>query len=202
MHMCPIGMRYWAVLKWHCSHSHTVPLPPSVTVKLHAVTLPPLLFLHSLFCLDRSISLSPTLVAQVLINWRHLLRLYKGHPALLMWAMGNEPNLAGSEYTFATKMDEFFRFVGKAAAVRDHEENEMNGYHPHPIMVPLADTNFPYLVEKFDYSGVDVWGVQPYRGNTFGDLFTSYKSSTPLLVRLHACNHSRQWICFAGFGEW
>jgi hypothetical protein len=50
-----------------------------------------------------------------LANWRHLVRSYKDHPALLMWAIGNEPNLAGSEHTFATKLDEFFRFVGKVS---------------------------------------------------------------------------------------
>ena len=34
----------------------------------------------------------------------------------------------------------------------------------------------------FDAAAHDVWGVQPYRGATFGDLFRAYVSAKPLLV--------------------
>ena len=55
-------------------------------------------------------------------------------------------------------------------------------YHPHPILVPMADRSFADDVRKYNTAAHDVWGVQPYRGATFGDLFRTYISEKPLLV--------------------
>jgi hypothetical protein len=70
--------------------------------------------------------------------------------------------------------------ASQAAAVRDQEEPRDGGAFPHPILVPLADTNFHEVVRSYDYARVDVWGVQPYRGTTFTDLFEEYVSNKPL----------------------
>ena len=64
---------------------------------------------------------------------------------------------------------------------RDDEETKA-GYYPHPLMVPLADTNFNQIVADYSTAAHDVWGVQPYRGATFGDLFRTFISEKPLLV--------------------
>ena len=95
-----------------------------------------------------------------------------------MWAIGNEPNLGGYDFSFATIIAQFFRFVNKAAVIRDEEEGDT----PHPLMVPMADDNFQSLTETYDYAKLDIWGVQPYRGTSFGDLFSQYKSAKPLLI--------------------
>ena len=49
-------------------------------------------------------------------------------------------------------------------------------------MIPLADYEFETIVVDYDVSYHDVWGIQPYRGETFGNLFSSYVSDKPLIV--------------------
>ena len=48
--------------------------------------------------------------------------------------------------------------------------------------MPLADFNFNEIVASYSTAAHDVWGVQPYRGGTFGDLFKTFISEKPLLV--------------------
>eukprot|EP01079_Euglenida_sp_SAG-EU17-18_P004284 gene4284-4571_t len=45
------------------------------------------------------------------VNFRHMVRQYKRFPAVLMWAIGNEPNLPDNPYSFANMMSEYFSFV-------------------------------------------------------------------------------------------
>ena len=122
------------------------------------------------------------ITSQVIDNFRHMLRVNKGHPTILMWAISNEPNAVDHESSFSDNLASFFQFLERLKRVRDDEE-EFGGYHPHPLLVPMADTSsFPAEVKAYDYAEHDVWGVQPYRGSTFGNLFQSYVSRKPLLV--------------------
>lgn len=114
-------------------------------------------------------------------NFRHTLRQNKGHPAVLMWAIGLEPNDPENPASFSEDLDMFFDFQEHIKNVRDDEEFA-SGYYPHPIMIPLADYEFETIVVDYDVSYHDVWGIQPYRGETFGNLFSSYVSDKPLIV--------------------
>ena len=72
----------------------------------------------------------------VLRNFRHTVRAYKGHPAVLMWAISNEPNDEGNpdSYASARRLGDFFHFLRRLAEVRDDEEG-FGQYHPHPMLV-------------------------------------------------------------------
>ena len=123
-------------------------------------------------------------IIQALKNFRHTVRMVKGHPAVLMWAISNEPNHATSAYSYqaAGTLSEFFSFLEKIKDVRDDEEN-FGDYKKHPLIVPMADQgNFPSEVKAYDYASFDIWGIQPYRGDSFGTLFDEYVSEKPLLV--------------------
>ena len=66
--------------------------------------------------------------------------------------------------------------------MRDDEES-FGPYFPHPLLVPMADENsWATEVATYDHARHEVWGVQAYRGSSFGDLFSSYSSDKPLLV--------------------
>ena len=123
-------------------------------------------------------------IEAALHNFRHTIRMVKGHPAVLMWAVGNEPNHAGhaNSYAAAGTLGDYFDFLWRVAEVRDDEEG-FGEYHPHPLLVPMADIGtFVEEVAQYDYATFDVWGIQPYRGDTFTDLFDTYVSEKPLLV--------------------
>ena len=101
-----------------------------------------------------------TIVSEVLANFRHVVRVNKGHPAILMYAIGNEPNSPDDPASFSDSLGSFFQFMEQLKRVRDDEEG-FGDYYPHPIMVPMADTNtFAEEVVTYDYAEHEVWGVQ------------------------------------------
>ena len=51
-------------------------------------------------------------------NFRHLVRQEKGHPAILMWAIGNEPNHPDADYSFYSDLSRFFSFMEHIRRVR------------------------------------------------------------------------------------
>eukprot|EP00668_Euglena_longa_P002959 GGOE01003456.1.p1 GENE.GGOE01003456.1~~GGOE01003456.1.p1 ORF type:complete len:3098 (-),score=946.50 GGOE01003456.1:364-9156(-) len=111
-------------------------------------------------------------------NFRLMIRRHKRHPAILMWAIANEPNTASN---FQSQLSSYFDVVNSLATIRDEEESA-SGYKKHPILIPMADSDFATSVTTYDTGSFDVWGVQPYRGSSFGALFEEYVSSKPLLV--------------------
>ena len=133
--------------------------------------------------LYRDLSAEDTM-AEALKNFRHMVRKYKGFPAILMWAISNEPNSqsTGDSYAAASALGRFFHFLGALAEVRDDEEG-FGPYHPHPLLVPMADEgSWATEVALYDTAKHDVWGAQAYRGSSFGDLFSRFRSTKPLLV--------------------
>ena len=122
-----------------------------------------------------------TTLELALSNFRHVVRTNKGHPAILMWAIGLEPNDPARPSSYSDNLAMFFDFMEPLRHVRDDEETAA-GYHPHPLMVPLADFEFSKIVADYDKAHHEVWGVQPYRGETFGDLYRSFISAKPLVV--------------------
>ena len=120
-------------------------------------------------------------VEACMANFRHVLRQNKGHPAVLMWAVGLEPNDPGRTSSYSRDLGMYFDFIENLRQVRDDEETTAN-YYPHPLLVPLADFDFMRIVRDYNTAQHDVWGVQPYRGDTFGDLFRDFISEKPLLV--------------------
>ena len=86
------------------------------------------------------------------------------------------------------------QFLEQIKRVRDDEEG-FGDYHPHPLMVPMADTaTFAMEVATYDFADHEIWGVQSYRGASFGDLFQSFVSTKPLIVSEYGMDAYRDII--------
>ncbi|MFH0879000.1 MAG: hypothetical protein V2A34_04750, partial [Lentisphaerota bacterium] len=118
-------------------------------------------------------------------RFRNQVAAYKSYPAVLMWALGNELNSAaiyGGNPDAGGNLTNFFSLVNELAAEAHAEE----GTNAHPVTVPLADENVIQTISAFNslVTNLDVWSIQPYRGGTFGTLFSQYAaaSTKPLVL--------------------
>ena len=108
---------------------------------------------------------------------------YKNHPAILMWSLGSEWNIKQSDgYYFGkfSTMREAADATQKAAALiktldANHPVSTIYGIDFDVDRLPLTD--MPSWVNTVCTS-VDVWGLNVYRGDTFGNLFSAWKSIT------------------------
>lgn len=101
-------------------------------------------------------------------------RALKGHPAILMWSLGNEWNYNGL-YVNLSEADAQARIADVAAALRAEDPS-------HPIAtvygeLPPADT-------VAALADIDVWGINVYRGIGFDTLFADWaaRSDKPMFV--------------------
>lgn len=108
-------------------------------------------------------------------RYLQVVNAYKDHPAILMWAIGNEWNI--NKFYGYTNVNEATAAVNQAAgsikAVDSH----------HPISSVLGDvfetSDASIWIIKNAVSGcpnVDIWGINVYRGSSFGNLFLQWKS--------------------------
>lgn len=115
----------------------------------------------------------PSLRNNYLQQFSNMVARHKDHPAILMWAFGNEVN------NFTPNKDAWFSLLNEAAAVAHNEEGEI--FHP----VTTANLEVADIL-TYDSSvpNLDVWGINVYRGPSFGDLFSTYEaaSSKPLVL--------------------
>eukprot|EP00437_Effrenium_voratum_P002644 CAMPEP_0181421910 /NCGR_PEP_ID=MMETSP1110-20121109/13338_1 /TAXON_ID=174948 /ORGANISM="Symbiodinium sp., Strain CCMP421" /LENGTH=751 /DNA_ID=CAMNT_0023544983 /DNA_START=24 /DNA_END=2279 /DNA_ORIENTATION=+ len=93
----------------------------------------------------------------------------KDHPAILMWSIGNEWNYNGL-YVGSSFFDSVGKIRDVARVIRRHDTS-------HPIASIFGD------VQKLDQAAdslpeIDVWGINAYRGISFGDLFQSFDKAT------------------------
>ena len=98
----------------------------------------------------------------------------KDHPGLLMYSLGNEWNYNG---LYASRSP-----AEAAAAVRTASE-AIRTVDPHcPIATIYGEVPTAALVESLPC--IDVWGLNVYRSDTFGDLFGAWEgiSTKPLFL--------------------
>ncbi|MFE8601166.1 glycoside hydrolase family 2 TIM barrel-domain containing protein [Archangium violaceum] len=88
----------------------------------------------------------------------------KNHPAILMWSLGNEWNYNGL-YTGMSFNDSMVRLNQIAAAIKAIDKT-------HPIVTVYGEMPSRNTIEGMP--DVDVWGLNMYRGITFGDAFDKW----------------------------
>ncbi|HVO33874.1 MAG TPA: IPT/TIG domain-containing protein [Elusimicrobiota bacterium] len=111
------------------------------------------------------------------------------HPAILMWALGNEWNLNNLYGTYPNISSATSAIQSAALAVKNVDSN-------HPVSSSLGDiftvdttnpclagipqgtpnTDIPTIVAAV--TAVDIWGLNVYRGMSFGSLFQQWTAAT------------------------
>lgn len=115
---------------------------------------------------------------------------YKDHPAVLMWMLGNELNLAcdvGAVDCVNWRGTPWYNFLESlATAVKAADPNHPVGTAEGEIPGSVNYNVGRAAVQANDaaLAHVDIWGVNAYRGTSFGGLFQALTSSTtkPILV--------------------
>lgn len=116
-------------------------------------------------------------------RYLNIVTLFKDHPAILMWSLGNEWNMGNLYYGYGS--------VHEAAIATNTAAQNIKSSDPnHPVSSCLgdrftdSDTNntISSIIATCPY--VDLWGLNIYRGATFGNLFTQWAAITskPLYV--------------------
>lgn len=105
---------------------------------------------------------------------------YKNHPAILMWMLGSEWNI--NHYFQPNK----FPSVLDAALATEHAAKRIKMLDAnHPVATSYGEIDIPAdglrLADTLNYvqnicTSVDVWSLNIYRGNTFGNLFSQWAS--------------------------
>ena len=88
------------------------------------------------------------------------------HPAILMWLIGNEWNYNG--FYVGLGFDASVELVREAAAIVKREDPTR------PVGTVYGEVPSRQLVADLD--GIDVWGLNVYRGISFGGLFDDWGS--------------------------
>jgi hypothetical protein len=98
----------------------------------------------------------------------------KNHRAILMWSIGNEWNYNGL-YVSMSAADAQARLNEVATLIRAADTT-------HPIATVYGEVPSKAVVDGMP--NVQVWGINSYRGISFGDLFTKWQavSSKPLFI--------------------
>ncbi|KYK27273.1 hypothetical protein AYK26_04010 [Euryarchaeota archaeon SM23-78] len=107
---------------------------------------------------------------------------FKDHPAVLVWALGNENNL---DYcSNPAYIDDFYSLCNELARVA----YEIEGSDYHPIGVVNGDLlslgSAVYASDDASMNYTDFWGCNVFRGKSFGSFFYDYAALTgkPLLI--------------------
>jgi len=122
---------------------------------------------------------SPEAREKIKADFRAMVAVYKHHPAILMWSIGNELN---SPEMYGDKLGDLFSLINELALEAHREE----GPYYHPVITPLADIDLINTIATYDplMMDLDTWGANIHRGASFGEFFGDFKvvSKKPLLI--------------------
>ena len=130
------------------------------------------------------------------VNLRNVVNAYKNHPAILMWAVGNEWNINLYHNYFSTLQQ---AAEGTEIAVQLIKSIDTL----HPVATIYGEINIENQSPSTDTivnllcPSVDIWGLNIYRGPEFYDLFTVWDTITtkPLFLSEFGIDsyHTTQW---------
>ncbi len=108
---------------------------------------------------------------------------YRNHPAVLMWAIGNEWNINLYQGSFPTLLA-----AANATQLAAQQIKALDSSHPvasifGDINIVGANPSFNTIANSI-CTAVDVWGLNIYRGPTFGTLFNEWEaiSAKPVFI--------------------
>jgi hypothetical protein len=111
-------------------------------------------------------------------HYLEVVKICKDHPAILMWSLGNEWNFDYNKYWGYKTVDEAAKATNRIAAkIKRIDPN-------HPVSSCLGDrfsdpepTNTIFSIVN-TCSNVDLWGLNVYRGQSFGNIFAQWRKVT------------------------
>lgn len=109
---------------------------------------------------------------------QEVVNFYKNHPAILMWMLGSEWNINRYFGVASSVQDAAQRTQALAAFIKTLDAN-------HPIATSYGEIDIPAdglrLADTQNYvsnvcPSIDIWSLNIYRGNTFGNLYNQWAS--------------------------
>ncbi len=144
----------------------------------------------------------PEVRADILERWRAFILEFRDHPAVLFWAIGNENNYHIGHDPLI--LEDFYRLINEMAELAHTLDDRPVAFVNGDIVVtadvvdPAGGTAgeidlFPQIVRE-TAAAVDIWGVNAYRGKSFGDLFSDF----------HAISGGTKplWVAEYGIDAW
>ncbi|OGX26389.1 MAG: hypothetical protein A2787_10285 [Omnitrophica WOR_2 bacterium RIFCSPHIGHO2_01_FULL_48_9] len=132
---------------------------------------------------------SPTDRASIKQKFRNYVRQFKNHPAILFWTIGNEDNLHLRD---AVHAQQFYSLVNEMAQEAHLEE----GLAAHPVAAVSGDLGFigqAGVADDASVPALDLWGMNVYRGASFGNLFTNYAAVSQKPLWISEFNSDDAW---------
>ena len=116
---------------------------------------------------------------QIKADFREMVAAHKNHPSILMWSIEVDNN---ADSMYGGNLNDLFSLVNEMAEAAHKEE----GTAYHPVAGSLPDSDLINTISTYNafVPSLDIWGVNVYRGNTFGTLFNDYEavSRKPLVI--------------------
>ena len=116
--------------------------------------------------------------AKLCNQFKDLVLKFKDCPALLFWAIGNEQNYHNGNNS------NWYSLVNEMAEIAYKTEGDT--YHPVAVVNgEIANINNPGLgTTDLQLPYLDIWGINAYRGYSFGNLFRDFanKSAKPIWI--------------------
>jgi hypothetical protein len=129
----------------------------------------------------------------ILNRWQNFIQQFKGRPEVLFWVIGNENNLQLGDDEQLVRA--FYALVDEMAQIAhsidpDHPVAFVNG--DTSLMVADGSGGMKNIFADNLAPHLDIWGVNLYRGETFGDFFQEYA----------ALSQKPLWISEFGIDAW
>lgn len=132
------------------------------------------------YYIDPNSDLSNSTVRNLIKNdFQGYVMTYYKHPAVLLWALGNEMNMV-----YKGDIKDWYSLANELAKVA----YELEGANYHPVAITNMDLQYVGKQTKYasdtELTYIDIWGVNAYRGLSYKGFFECYTqlSAKPLWI--------------------